>query len=73
MREFVLTTVILPPGVGNPGSVLHGLTPFQLDPVDQLDQLQNPWRLKKEQQSYGFGTFARKTGTHFEFEPEKMC
>ena len=28
LREFVLTTVILLPGVGNPGSVLGGLTPF---------------------------------------------
>ena len=46
LREFVLTTVILPPGVGNPGSVLHGLTPF---PLDWLDPLENPWRLKKEQ------------------------
>ena len=72
----MLTTVILPPGVGNPGSVLHGLTPFWLDPVDPvdpLDQLENPQRLKKEQQSYGFSTFAWKTGTHFECEPEKMC
>ena len=45
----MLTTVILPPGVGNPGSVLHGLTPFPLDP---LDPVENSRRLKKEQQSY---------------------
>ena len=67
----MLTTVILPPGVGNPGSVLHGLTPFpvdSLDPLDPVDWLQNPWRLKKEQQSYGFGTFGRKMGTHFEID-----
>ena len=30
LREFVLTTVILTPGVGYPGSVLAGLTPFPL-------------------------------------------
>ena len=64
----MLTTVILPPGVGNPGSVLHGLTPFPLDPVDPVDPLQNPRRLKKEQQSYGFGTFGRKMATHFEVD-----
>ena len=43
MREFVLTTVILPPGVGNPGAVLHGLTPFPDDPVDLAE---NPWKPK---------------------------
>ena len=69
----MLTTVILPPGVGNPGSVLHGLTPFPVDQLDWLDPLENPWRLKKEQPSYGFGTFGRKMGTHFEFGLEKMC
>ena len=37
LREFVLTTVILLPGVGYPGSVQPGLTPFPLDPLDPLD------------------------------------
>ena len=37
MRKFVVTHVILAPGVGNPGPVLGGLTPFRLDPLDPLD------------------------------------
>ena len=49
----MLTTVILPPGVKNPGSVLLSLTPFPLDPVDPVDPLdpvdpvdplENSWR-----------------------------
>ena len=31
LREFVVTTVILTPGTGNPGSVLGVLTPFPAD------------------------------------------
>ena len=44
----MLTTVILPPGVKNPGSVLLSLTPFPVDPVDPLDPVdpvENSWRL----------------------------
>ena len=66
----MLTTVILPPGVENPGSVLLAGMRFVVDPVDPVE---NSWRLKKEQQSYGFGTFSRKMGTQFEFGLEKMC
>ena len=32
--------------MGNPGSVLPGLTPFPLDPLDPLDPVQNSWRSK---------------------------
>ena len=44
LREFVLTTVILLPGVGYPGSVLPALTPFPLDlldPVDPVDPVES--------------------------------
>ena len=51
LREFVLTTVILPPGVKNPGSVLLGLTPFPVDPAE------NSWRPKNELQYNEFCTF----------------
>ena len=63
----MLTTVILPPGVGNPGSVLPGLTPFPvdpldpLDPVDPVDPLENSWKLVLEQHSNDLGHFARKS------------
>ena len=42
LREFVVTTVILTPGAGNPGSVLGILTPFPADPLDPLDPLDPP-------------------------------
>ena len=42
----MLTTVILPPGVGNPGSVLPGLTPFPLDPLDPLDPVESSSELR---------------------------
>ena len=52
-REFVLTTVILPPGVGYPGSVLAGLTPFPPHPV------QNSWRLDSMRRRGASAAFAR--------------
>ena len=40
LREFGWqTTVILLPGVEEPGSFLNGVTSFPLDPVDPLDPL----------------------------------
>ena len=41
MREFVVTHVILAPGVGKPGPVLGGLTPFCLNPLNPVNPL-NP-------------------------------
>ena len=41
LREFVLTTVILPPGVGHPAPVQPGLTPFPVDPLDPLDPVES--------------------------------
>jgi len=35
----VLTTVILPPGVGHPGPLQPGLNTFPMVPLDWLDQL----------------------------------
>ena len=40
-----------------------------MDPLDPLDPVESSRRLKKEQQSYGFGTFGRKMGIHFEPDP----
>ena len=70
LREFVLTTVILPPGVKNPGSVLLGLTPFPVDPVDPVDPLdpvESSWRPKNELQYNEFGTFCRNLGSIFRY------
>ena len=39
LREFVLTTVILPPGVGYQGSVLAGLSPFPVRKSWRLDSM----------------------------------
>ena len=33
----MLTTIILPPGVGHPGPVQPGLIPFPVDPLDPLE------------------------------------
>ena len=37
--------------------------------LDWQDPVENSWRLKKEQQSYGFGTSCWKMGTHFDPNP----
>ena len=66
LREFVLTTVILPPGVKNPGSVLLGLTPFPLDPVDPLDPVENSGRLDFVHRRGRSATFARKMTSNFQ-------
>ena len=55
------------PRRGEPRVCAAGRVAFPLDPVE------NSWKLKKEQQSYGLGTFGRKMGTQFELGPEKMC
>ena len=47
LREFVVTHVILAPGVGNLGPVLGGLTPFPVDPADPLDCVENSEGFKK--------------------------
>ena len=47
LREFVVTHVILAPGVGKPGPVLGGLTPFPDDPLDPLDPLESSGGFKK--------------------------
>ena len=41
LREFVVTTVILLPGVGNPGSVPGRLAPFPPNPINPLNPV-NP-------------------------------
>ena len=55
--------------MGNPGSVLPGLTPFPVDPVDPVDPLENSWKAKKLVQYNDFGTFCQKIETHFDPNP----
>jgi len=72
LREFVLTTVILPPGVGNLGSALLSWMRFRfkvVDPLDLLDPLQNSRRPILKHPSDSFGTFGRNMGFHFEPNP----
>ena len=52
----MLTTVILTPGVGYPGSVLAGLTPFPLHP---LHRVENSWRLDSMRRRGASAAFAR--------------
>ena len=40
-RSSLRASVILPPGVGNPGSVLPGLSPFPVNPVENSGRLKN--------------------------------
>ena len=68
LREFVLTTVILLPGVGNPGSVLGGLTPFPgnpLNPVNPVNPLENSRGLQKRYKNHQNRTLGRENGSHF--------
>ena len=52
LRDFVVTTVILTPGAGNPGSVLGGLTPFLADPADPLNPLESSRGLQKRYENH---------------------
>ena len=52
LREFVVTTVILTPGAGNPGSVLGILTLFPADPLDPADPLENSRGLQKRYENH---------------------
>ena len=55
----MLTTVILTPGVGYPGSVVAGLTPFPLHPLHPLHPLENSWRLDSMRRRGASAAFAR--------------
>ena len=62
LREFVLTTVILLPGVGYPGSVLGCLTPFPRNPVNPLNPAENSRGLKKRYKTNIKLTFCSEKG-----------
>ena len=67
LEGVCLTTVILAPGVGNPGSVPHRMLRFRCDPrdpVDPLDPLQNsPWAPMTVKKQYT-GTFFPENEAH---------
>ena len=63
LREFVLTTVILLPGVGNPGSVLGGLTPFPVNPLNPANPLENSRGLPKRYKNRKNRTSGRGNGS----------
>ena len=65
LREFVLTTVILPPSVGNTGICSAHLDAFLVGRVDLVNPVQNSGAIWKHP-SRRFGRFGRKRGTHFE-------
>ena len=55
----MLTTVILTPGVGYPGSVLAGLTPFPVHRLHPVHRLENSWRLDSMRRRGASAAFAR--------------
>ena len=55
LREFVVTTVILTPGVGNPGSVLGGLTPFPGNPRNRVENSRGLQKRYKNNQNWTLG------------------
>ena len=64
----MLTTVILLPGVGNPGSVLGVLTPFPgnpLDPLDTLDPVESSQGLQKRYEIDRKWTLCSEKGSNF--------
>ena len=71
LREFVLTTVILPPGVGYLllGPVLFSWMRFRLTGDHPLHPVENSGTLNLKHPSRSFGTFGRKMGTHFDPNP----
>ena len=71
LREFVQTTVILTPGVGNPGSVLHRWLRFRGNLADPADPVQNSVRRGNAVFYNTFGTFCRNWGFIFGANPEK--
>ena len=62
---FVSTTVILLPGVGNPGSVLGGLTPFPGNPRNPRNPVENSRGLQKRYKNNQNRTLGRENGSHF--------
>ena len=55
LREFVVTHVILAPGVGNLGPVLGGLTPFPVDPLDCVENSEGFKKRLKNNDKLTFG------------------
>ena len=62
MREFVETTVILAPGVGNPGSVLDPVVAFPANPANPV---QNSERLILTVKNHGLEHTLPEKDFHF--------
>ena len=65
LREFVVTHVILAPGVGNPGPVLGGLTPFCLNPVNPVNPVENSGGFKNRLKNNEQLTLGRENWSSF--------
>ena len=71
LREFVLTTVILPPGVGVPRVSSTRLDGFRLDPLDPVDCLQSSETLLLKHASRSFAILGWKMGTRVDPNPSR--